>query len=265
MQPPGSCPHKGLIVNRPVARPVIEVQDLCKRFGTLAAVDGIDFQVTRGSITALLGGNGAGKTTTIAMLLGLLLPTRGRIRVLGEDMLRHRYRVLGQLNFTSPYVDLPGRLSVAENLNVYGRLYGVRGRRQRIVELADELDFTHLLRRAYRTLSAGQKTRVAIAKALLNRPQVLFLDEPTASLDPDTADRMRRYLLDYRRQHDTTLFMASHNMAEVERMCDQVILMRAGRIVDQGSPKDLIARYGQADLEAVFLTVARNGAEAAHA
>ena len=245
--------------------PVIEVQDLCKRFGRVNAVDDIGFTVARGSITGLLGGNGAGKTTTIAMLLGLLLPTRGRIRVLGEDMLRHRYRVLARLNFTSPYVDLPGRLSVIENLNVYGRLYGVPARRERIAELADELDFAPLLKRPYRTLSAGQKTRVAIAKALLNRPEVLFLDEPTASLDPDTADRMRHYLLDYRQRHATTLFMASHNMAEVERMCDRVILMREGRIVDQGSPTELIARYGQADLEAVFLTVARNGREAIRA
>ncbi len=254
-----------LSLNNVSSSPVIEVQDLCKRFGQVNAVDGIDFTVARGSITGLLGGNGAGKTTTIAMLLGLLLPTRGNIRVLGEDMLRHRYRVLARLNFTSPYVDLPGRLSVIENLNVYGRLYGVPARRQRIAELAAELDFTELLRRPYRTLSAGQKTRVAIAKALLNRPEVLFLDEPTASLDPDTADRMRHYLLDYRQRNATTLFMASHNMAEVERMCDQVILMREGRIVDQGSPTELIARYGQADLEAVFLTVARNGREATRA
>ncbi len=251
-------------MNTPAATPVIEVQDLCKRFNGVNAVDGIDFTVPRGSITGLLGGNGAGKTTTIAMLLGLLLPTLGTIRVLGEDMRRHRYRVLGRLNFTSPYVDLPGRLSVAENLNVYGRLYGVPRRRRRIAELAGELDFTPLLKRPYRTLSAGQKTRVAIAKALLNRPEVLFLDEPTASLDPDTADRMRHYLLDYRRHHDTTLFMASHNMAEVERMCDHVILMRQGRIVDTGSPAELVARYGQADLEAVFLAVARNGVEARH-
>jgi len=252
-------------VNSPVSRPVIEVQNLYKRFGTVTAVDGISLQVARGSITALLGGNGAGKTTTIAMLLGLLLPSRGRIRVLGEDMLRHRYRVLERLNFTSPYVDLPGRLSVAENLNVYGRLYGIPHRHERIAGLAGELDFAHLLERPYRTLSAGQKTRVAIAKALLNRPEVLFLDEPTASLDPDTADRMRRYLLDYRCQHDTTLFMASHNMAEVERMCDRVILMRAGKIADQGTPTELIQRYGQADLEAVFLTVTRNGTEAVRA
>lgn len=236
---------------------VIQVTNLSKQFETVQAVQDISFRVRRGSTTALLGGNGAGKTTTIAMLLGLLLPSRGRIHVLGEDMLRHRYRVLGRINFTSPYVDLPGRLTVAENLGVYARLYSVRNHRQRITGLARELDFEALLDQTYRTLSAGQKTRVALAKSLLNHPDLLFLDEPTASLDPDSADRIRHYLQSHQQRNRMTLFMASHNMAEVERMCDQVIIMRQGRIFDQGAPQELIQRYGYQSLEQVFLDVAR--------
>ncbi len=236
---------------------VIEVEDLYKHYGPVKAVDGISFQVQRGSTCALLGGNGAGKTTTIAMLLGLLLPTRGRIAVLGEDMLRHRYRVLTRLNFSSPYVDLPHRLTVAQNLTVYARLYGVRKVRQRLDALGRELDIAAFFDRPYRTLSAGQKTRVALAKALLNEPELLLLDEPTASLDPDTADRMRSTLQDYQSRSGATLLLASHNMSEVERLCDQVIMMRSGHIVAAGAPHDLIRRYGRQDMEEVFLDIAR--------
>ncbi len=239
--------------------PAIEVSGLVKRFGPVEAVAGIDFSVPTGSTTGLLGGNGAGKTTTIAMLLGLLLPTSGTIRVLGEDMLRHRYRVLPRMNFSSPYVDLPHRLTVAENLKVYARLYGLVDVPGRLRDLARDLDITSLLDRPTGKLSAGQKTRVALAKAMINEPDVLMLDEPTASLDPDTGDWVRHYLKDYQAATGSTILLASHNMAEVERLCTYVLMMRAGRIVDQGSPDELIARYGCSDLEQVFLDIARGG------
>lgn len=236
---------------------VITVEGLTKRYGELAAVDHVSFEVSRGSTCGLLGGNGAGKTTSISMLLGLLLPTSGSIRVLGEDMLRHRYRVLARMNFSSPYVDLPHRLTVQENLGVYARLYGLRDRSRRIHQLAGDLDIAAFLKRAYGNLSAGQKTRVGLAKALLNEPELLLLDEPTASLDPDTADRIRSYLNAYKQRSGATILLASHNMLEVERLCSDVIMMRAGRIVDRGTPADLLNRYGRQNLEEVFLDIAR--------
>ena len=230
---------------------------LTKRFGTVTAVDEISFAIAAGSTTGLLGGNGAGKTTTIAMLLGLLLPTAGKIRVLGARFPQHRYRALGRVNFSSPYVDLPGRLTVRENLTVYGHLYGVRRLRRRIDDLAAGLDLAGLLDRPTGRLSAGQKTRVALAKALINRPELLLLDEPTASLDPDTADWMRSYLEHYRSAHGATILLASHNMAEVERLCDDVMMMKQGRLVDRGHPRALIELYGRETLEDVFLAIAR--------
>ncbi|MBI3515037.1 MAG: ABC transporter ATP-binding protein [Proteobacteria bacterium] len=245
----------------------IEVQDLTKRYpakrsakdaGGGLAVDAISFTVARGSTTALLGGNGAGKTTTLSVLLGLLLPTAGTIRVLGEDMLRHRYRVLSRMNFSSPYVEVPRRLTVEQNLRVYGRLYGVRDVGGRIRELAHDLDIADLLARQTGELSAGQRTRVALAKALINQPVVLLLDEPTASLDPDTGDWVRGYLERYRARSGATILLASHNMAEVERLCDMVLMLRRGRIIDRGSPAELLARYGQDNLEEVFLDIARD-------
>lgn len=238
----------------------IEVCGLIKRYGAVHAVAGIDFTVARGSTSGLLGGNGAGKSTTIAMLLGLLLPTAGSIRVLGVDMLQHRYRALTRVNFSSPYVDLPHRLSVRENLTVFARLYGVRAHKTRIAQLAEALDIDGLMARSYGSLSAGQKTRVALAKALLNQPELLLLDEPTASLDPDTADRVRTYLMDYRQASGATILLASHNMLEVERLCTDVIMLRAGRVVDTGAPTDLAARYGRDNLEDVFLDIARGRA-----
>lgn len=240
-----------------MTQPVIEVQRLTKRYASVLAVDAIDFTVARGSVCALLGGNGAGKTTTLSILLGLLLPSSGAVRVLGEDILRHRYRVLGRMNFSSPYVDLPHRLSVYENLNVYAHLYGLARSRVRVTELLEQLDIAALRDRAYGTLSAGQRTRVGLAKALLNRPDLLLLDEPTASLDPDSADRIRGYLLDYQRASGATVLLASHNMWEVERICDDVIMMRAGRIVDRDTPGGLVARYGRENLEQVFVDIAR--------
>lgn len=241
----------------PFPEPAIIVRDLTKRFGAETAVDGISFSVRAGSITGLLGGNGAGKTTTISMLLGLLLPTSGAVRVLGHDMIADRHGALPRMNFSSPYVDLPGRLKVFENLAVYAHLYGVADVKGRIAALADDLDIAGLLRKPYNKLSAGQKTRVSLAKALINEPALLLLDEPTASLDPDTGDWIRGYLKDYQARTGATLFLASHNMAEVERLCDDVLVMRAGRIHDRGTPRELIDRYGRQTLEEVFLDIAR--------
>jgi ABC-2 type transport system ATP-binding protein len=240
-----------------VPEPAIEVHHLTKRFKTTLAVDEVSFAVERGVTAALLGGNGAGKTTTLSMLLGLLLPTAGTIRVFGEDMERHRYRVLPRMNFSSPYVDLPHRLTVRENLEIYGRLYGVPQLGQRIAALAADLQIAEFLKRMTGSLSAGQKTRVALAKALLNEPELLLLDEPTASLDPDTGDWVRSYLERYRARTGAAMLIASHNMGEVERLCSLVLMMRQGRIVDRGSPAQLIERHGRRSLEEVFLAIAR--------
>ncbi len=237
--------------------PVILVDHLTKRYGRTLAVDDIGFAVERGVTAALLGGNGAGKTTTLAILLGLLLPTSGTIHVFSEDVVRHRHRVLPRMNFSSPYVDLPHRLTVRQNLEIYARLYGLPRRAERIAQLARDLQIAPLLDRPAGRLSSGQKTRVALAKALLNEPELLLLDEPTASLDPDSGDWVRGYLEDYRAETGATILLASHNMAEVERLCSQVMMMKAGRIVDRGSPEELIDRYGRTNLEEVFLQIAR--------
>jgi ABC-2 type transport system ATP-binding protein len=237
--------------------PAIAVTHLTKRYRNVTAVDGISFSAPRGAIVGLLGGNGAGKTTTIAMIMGLVLPTSGTATMLGADMARERHRVLHRVNFESPYVEMPKRLTVRQNLRVFGALYGVADTRERIAELAGELDLTELLDRQSGQLSAGQKTRVALAKALVNRPDVLLLDEPTASLDPDTADWVRSRLERYRRERHATILLASHNMPEVERLCDDVVMMKAGKIVDRGAPAELIARYGRQTMEDVFLDMAR--------
>jgi len=248
--------------------PAIEVHDLCKAFRPglgkpeVKAVDHIDFLVPEGATVGLLGGNGAGKTTTIAMILGLIEPTAGTIRVFGHDIARERHRVLKLMNFQSPYVDLPRRLTVRQNLMVYANLYGVRNAKGRIETLAQDLDFATLMDRPFGQLSAGQRTRIGLAKALINRPSLLLLDEPTASLDPDTADWVRSYLERYRTEEKATIFLASHNMAEVERLCDDVLMMREARIVDKGSPDALITRYGRDNLEEVFLDIARGRRQA---
>ena len=245
-------------------RPAIQVQDLSKRYGDVVAVDRLSFEVPAGSTTALLGANGAGKTTTIAMILGLLAASAGRITVLGEEVPRHRARVLERMNFSSPYVDLPLRLSARQNLLVYADLYRVDRAAARIRDLAADLDLQELLDRPTGRLSAGQKTRLMLAKALINRPELRLLDEPTASLDPDTADVIRGYLERYQREHGATVLLASHNMAEVERLCSNVLMLKRGRLVDQGAPAELLRRYGRANLEQVFLDIARRpGDEAA--
>jgi ABC-2 type transport system ATP-binding protein len=235
----------------------VMVRGLTKRYGAVTAVDHISFTIQPGSTVALLGGNGAGKTTTIAMLLGLIMPTSGEVRVFGADMSCNRYDVAQRLNFQSPYVDLPARLTVKQNLNVYAGLYGIANAGERIGYVADHLQIESLLDRPTGKLSAGQKTRVGLAKALLNAPELLLLDEPTASLDPDTADWIRRKLQDYAAERGATVLLASHNMAEVERLADRVILLQAGRIIEDETPKALLAGYGRETLEDVFLDVVR--------
>jgi ABC-2 type transport system ATP-binding protein len=236
----------------------IHVESLTKRYRETLAVDDISFTVRAGETVGLLGGNGAGKTTTIAMLLGLLVPTHGRITVLGHDMARDRFAALARMNFSSPYVALPQKLSVEENLRVYAHFYNVPNVTRRIGELCDELDLHGFLSRPAGKLSAGQKTRVALAKSLINKPDVLLLDEPTASLDPDTGDMVRSWLERYRDSSGCTVLLASHNMAEVERLCDHVLMMKRGQIVDRGTPRDLRERYNRTDLEEVFLDIARD-------
>src|SRR6201994_1256706 len=241
----------------PARSAAIEVVRLVKQYKTARAVDDISFAIARGSITGLLGGNGAGKTTTIAMIMGLVLPTSGTVEVLGHPMPDESADVLGRMNFESPYVDMPMRLTVRQNLTVFGRLYAVEHLKDRIAQLASDLDLKDFLDRPNGKLSAGQKTRVALAKALINRPELLLLDEPTASLDPDTADWVREHLETYRRTRGATILLASHNMFEVERLCDRVIILKRGRIEEDDSPDAIMARYSRDTLEQVFLDVAR--------
>lgn len=244
--------------------PAIAVTDLVKDYGDVRAVDGIGFSVAPGEVVGLLGGNGAGKTTTISMLLGLLLPSEGGIRVLGHDMTNaERFAVLPRMNFASPYVNLPYRLTVFQNLKVYGLLYGIRGIDARIAELARDLDLEPYLKTPARKLSSGQKTRVTLAKALLNQPEVLLLDEPTASLDPDTGDFVRAYLETYARDSGCAILLASHNMQEVERLCRRIMIMKRGRIHAEGTTAELGRRFGRESLEQVFLDIARAPEEAA--
>lgn len=239
--------------------PVIVVERLAKRYGATVAVEELSFSVEAGRTVALLGANGAGKTTTIAMLLGLLSPTSGSIRLFGHAMPAHRYRVLPWMNFSSPYVDMPLRLTVRQNLLVYAGLYDVPDGRARVEELAHDLDLEEFFDRPTGRLSAGQKTRVMLAKALINKPRLLLLDEPTASLDPDTADQLRSMLEDYQARHAATVFLASHNMAEVQRLAHGVLMLNRGRLVDEGTPDELLGRYGRDTLEEVFLDIARAG------
>ena len=247
----------GMAAADPSGSAAIEVAHLTKLYKKTRAVDDVSFRIARGSVTGLLGGNGAGKTTTIAMIMGLVLPTSGRIQVLGRVMPEQSAEVLGRMNFESPYVDMPMRLTVRQNLTTFGRLYAVENLPARIANLAADLDLGDFLDRANGKLSAGQKTRVALAKALINQPELLLLDEPTASLDPDTADWIRRHLETYRKTHGATILLASHNMLEVERLCDRVIIMKRGRVEDDDSPDKIMARYNRATLEEVFLDVAR--------
>jgi ABC-2 type transport system ATP-binding protein len=237
--------------------PAVRADRLTKVYKTSTAVAGISFALEPGTVTGLLGGNGAGKTTTIAMIMGLVQPTAGSVRVFGCEMPRERHRVLRRMNFESPYVEMPMRLTIRQNLTVFGMLYGVEDLAERIKQITGDLDLSDLLDRPSGKLSAGQKTRVSLAKALVNSPDLLLLDEPTASLDPDTADWVRTHIERYREKQGATLLIASHNMAEVERLCERVIFMKQGSIEDDDTPAGLLARYGRETLEEVFLDVAR--------
>jgi len=247
---------------KPEGEAAIAVEHLGKRYGSQWAVDDVSFTVPRGWTVGLLGGNGAGKTTTIAMIMGLVIPTTGRACVLGNDMARSRFSALGRMNFESPYVAMPAKLTVRENLTVFGRLYGVPRLAARIEELVEELDLGEVLNQETGRLSAGQKTRVSVAKALLNDPEVLVLDEPTASLDPERAEWVRNCLGAYQRRRNAAILLSSHNMLEVEELCDRVVIMSHGRIVEIGAPHEIIRRYECDSLDEVFFIIAREEEEA---
>jgi ABC-2 type transport system ATP-binding protein len=232
-----------------------EVRGLGKAFGRRWVLSGLSFAIGPGEIVGLIGANGAGKTTTLALLLGLLTPSAGEIHILGEDMIRHRYRVLPRINFTSPYFGLPGRLSVASTLRLYAHLYDVPKASARIAALAATLGLTALLEAPVLRLSAGERSRVGLAKALLNDPELLLLDEPTASLDPESAEIIREALLAHRARRGGAILLSSHNMAEVGRLCDRLLLLRQGRLVAEGAPQVLCAAHGVADLEALFFAL----------
>jgi ABC-2 type transport system ATP-binding protein len=239
------------------AIPVLEARHVVKRFGPITAVDGVSFAVGEGEVVALLGPNGAGKTTTLHMLLGLVTPDAGSVRLFGKDLARNRTELLARVNFAAGYVHLPGALTVEENLAVFARMYGMAQVADRVASVIDLLELGHMRRRPLRQLSSGQQTRVQVAKALLNSPDLLVLDEPTASLDPDAGDRVRELLLREARRSGRAMLITSHNMREVERMCDRIHFLSGGRIVATGSAPELASHYGVDDLEEVFLRVAR--------
>jgi len=238
---------------------VIEVWELAKRFGDLVAVDRLSFEVRRGEIFGLLGPNGAGKTTTIQLLLGLTTPTSGSARVLGMDVTRDTRRVLQRVNFSSAYISLPSNLTVRQNLKVFCRLYGIRRADERVRELLELFDIPGIADRATGALSSGQLTRVNLCKAFVNHPEVLFLDEPTASLDPDIADKVRTALKRLQREQGVSIVYTSHNMREVEILCDRVLFISRGKAVAQGSPREVVERANGASLEEVFIAIARDG------
>ena len=236
---------------------MIAVEHLTKRFASLVVVDDLTFSVARGEIVGFLGPNGAGKTTTLGLLLGLLLPTRGRVQILGLPMPAERQRILARVNFTSPYVSLPGNLTVRENLTVFARLYGVRNARERIDALLERFGLREMRVRMTGRLSSGEGTRLGLVKALLNDPEVLFLDEPTASLDPDGAERVRETLRAIRAERAMAIFYTSHNMQEVERLSDRILFLHRGRLIAEGPPGDVLRRFDQDTLEHMFLDLAR--------
>lgn len=240
-----------------MSTPIVEVRDLTKRFGAFTAVDGVSFEIQPGEILGLLGPNGAGKTTTIQMLLGLITPTAGEIRMFGLDLAMHREAILGQVNFSSTYISMPYSLTVEENLKVVARLYGMKDATRRIDEVVKQLEMEEYRDKVTRKLSSGQMTRLSLAKAFLTDPKVLFLDEPTASLDPDIAHKIRNLLKDVRRSTGLSILYTSHNMREMEMMSDRIIFLQRGRIVAQGTAQEITARFGEADLENVFLKLAR--------
>ena len=237
----------------------LEVKNLEKKFKDFTAVKNINFNIDNGQTLGVLGPNGCGKTTTIGMLLGLIKPSNGKILIDDENFENlNREKLLSQFNFASPYVELPKKLTVKENLEIYGRLYGIKDLTRRIQEVSDDLNLSIFLNKKTGELSSGQKNRVSLAKSLINNPKILFLDEPTASLDPDIGDFVRNYIEDYKSKNKVSILLASHNMKEVERLCDQVIMMKEGEIVDRGTCQSLIDKHGRNNLEDTFLKLARN-------
>ena len=242
----------------------IEIKNLSKKFKEIFAVNNISFEINPNQTVGLLGPNGCGKTTSIGMMLGLIKPSNGKILIKKKNInTLDRNKLLSIMNFASPYVELPKKLSVKQNLQIYGRLYGVEDLSSRISELVEDLNLKDFLNKQTGELSSGQKNRVSLAKSLINRPEILLLDEPTASLDPDTGDYVRSYVQSYKAKNKVTILLASHNMAEVERLCDSVIMMKKGKIIDQGTSKEIINRHGRSNLEETFLKIARSKDEVA--
>ena len=237
----------------------IEIKKLTKIYNKFLAVNKIDFQIDKNRTIGLLGPNGCGKTTTIGMLLGLVSPSDGEILIEKKNInLFSRDEILKRFNFASPYVELPKKLTVRQNLEIYGRLYGIEELESRINEISSDLDIKNFFTRKTGELSSGQKNRVSLAKSLINKPEILLLDEPTASLDPDIGDFIRSYIQEYKLKNKVTILLASHNMNEVERLCNSIIMMRAGKIIDSGTCKELIQKHGRNNLEETFLKLARS-------
>ena len=240
----------------------LEVKNLVKKFNSNLAVDNISFEIKKNSTLGLLGPNGCGKTTSIGMMLGLITPTSGQIFIDGISLEpKNRIKLLNLMNFASPYIELPKKLSVKQNLEIYARLYGVKNISERITEMIEDLNLKNFLNKKTGELSSGQKNRVSLAKSLINKPRLLFLDEPTASLDPDVGDFVREYLEKYKKKNELTILLASHNMKEVERLCDDIVMMKQGKIVDNGTCSELILKHGRKNLEDTFLKIARNNNE----
>ena len=237
---------------------LVEVKNLKKNYSSKEAVRGISFNIQEEQILGLLGPNGSGKTTTIGMLLGLLKPSAGEIKIDKMNFETNRIDILSKINFISPYIELPKKLTVKQNLTVYGKLYNIKSLKERIEYLTEKLRLDELLNRVTGELSSGQKNRVSLAKALVNKPKVLFLDEPTASLDPEIGDFVRSFLETYKKENKISILLASHNMNEVTRLCKSILMMKDGVIIDKGSPSDLIKKHGRKNLEEVFLKLSRN-------
>ena len=237
----------------------LEIRNLVKKFNSTIAVNNISFEIKKNKTLGLLGPNGCGKTTSIGMMLGLITPTSGHILIDGIRLEpKNRIELLSLMNFASPYIELPKNLTVKQNLEIYARLYAVKNIAERIAEMSEDLNLNNFLNRKTGELSSGQKNRVSLAKSLINKPKLLFLDEPTASLDPDVGDFVRQYLENYKKNNELTMLLASHNMKEVERLCNSIVMMRQGEIVDKGTCKDLINKHGRKNLEDTFLKIARS-------
>jgi len=242
----------------------IKVQNLTKKFNNYLAVNNISFTLEKNKTLGLLGPNGCGKTTSIGMMLGLITPSSGKVLINDQNVDSANHNdLLSRMNFASPYIELPKKLTVKQNLEVYGRLYGIKNLKNRIDEISNDLNLNNFLSKNTGELSSGQKNRVSLAKSLINKPDILFLDEPTASLDPDIGDFVRQYIETYKSKNQITILLASHNMKEVERLCDTVIMMKEGQIVDRGTCKDLISKHGRDNLEDTFLKIARSKNEMA--